>query len=313
MANNLLFNRDISIHRRLVQEARPKGKPADVKQVRERVQLGRLRLEATRYLPNGKKKAHPTLFYIPGTAFIAYGTQFTEFICSHICKTSGYQVIELHHRLAPEHQFPKGINDAYRLMKYFLKRTEQYQIDEQNVAIAGYSTGANFAASLTIQAHRENLPLHRQILISPLVDFSNSLQRIKKYKTYKKFNMQDSDIGKDFVRWFENLYLPPGIDKRDPRISPFWHQNLKPKMPVTDIIVAEFDRYRMDAEAYYDKLKQHGVDVRLFIIDKENHTYFWRKSAMAHFVAKRLAITDQTTSKRIQHVQITNSKAFRLV
>lgn len=304
MASNLIFNRDIGLHRQRVQDAKPTEEPAKVTQIDESILFGKLKLTAKRYLPITKKTSYPTLFYVPGTAFVAYGSQFSRFICSHICNLTGYQVIELRHRLAPEHQFPHGIEDAYRLMKFFIKHADEYQIDQKDIAIAGYSTGANFAASMTIQAHKDKLPLHRQILVSPLVDFSHSLSRYKKYKSFKKFNMQDRCIGKEFVAWFEKLYLPPGVDKRDPRISPFWHQNLTPNLPPTDIIVAEFDRYRMDAEAYFDKLQDAGITVNKFVVDNENHSYFWRRKAMVDFVAERLTSNDKNEKLNVHHVTL---------
>ena len=151
-----------------------------------------------RYLP----APFPTIFYIPGTAFIGESQKFSDMICSHLAASSGCQVIKLSHRLAPEAVFPQGIDDCFDLLSYVLKNCRQsLQIDTQKVCLMGYSSGGNFAASIALQAAQAGLPLQYQVLISPSLDLS------RQHRAFKQFEDQDTRISDEFVDWFLDLYI----------------------------------------------------------------------------------------------------------
>ena len=174
------------------------------------------------YRPKNISAPYPTLFYVPGTAFVAREIAFTGVICTHIAEQSNCQVIVINHRLAPEDQFPKGLDDAYNLLRFFVKAPKfLFKIDNTKMAIVGYSSGGNFAASMAMQGKEEGLLITRQILISPMLDLLRSLKDFK-----NDFEDKDTTITDEFVEWFLDLYLPEGINPQNPWLSPFWH---KPK------------------------------------------------------------------------------------
>ena len=234
------------------------------------------------YIPKGKKGLFKTIFYIPGTAFIASEIKFTHVICSHLCEKSQCQVIIINHRLAPENQFPKGYQDAYNVFKYFMQQMpENYLIEKDHVAIVGYSSGGNFAATMALQARKEGIHVTQQVLVSPIVDLSRSLQGFENYER------QDKAISEEFINFFLKLYVPEKTDLKDPLLSPFWAKKEEVRtLPRTAIIFAEYDRFRSDAEYYYTKLKGENVPVERFVADAENHAYLWYKLEVVDKIAE---------------------------
>lgn len=317
-----IFDRSIIDHRQLVFTATPKLEPAkDVRvedvliQVRDNAKLPIKRYLFTKTndkVTTGNNQdsiAYPTLFYIPGTAFIANEIKFTHVICSHICSIAKCQIFVINHRLAPEEQFPAGYEDVYDIYKYFVNDMPKFHcIDTNRVVVAGYSSGGNFAALLAIQAKREGLPLMRQVLISPIVDLSRS------FKRFKEFENQDTAISEEFVSWFLDLYIPEKekFNSRNPTMSPFWSQPAELKrLPPTDIILGEYDRFRGDAEYYAGRLQEAGVNTQKYMAKNENHGYLWHNQEVIETIAIRLE--EVLRLARIPHLSpVPNYRVLRI-
>lgn len=272
-----VFHRSIFEHRRIVAHLKPTAMPAHDVDCKEFNFF-------TIYRSFKLKETFPTLLYIPGNAFVASETDYTHFICSHIAQQSRCQVIVIKHRLAPEFKFPIGLNDAYCIIKLLLLNSKSFNIEKSQVAIAGYSSGGNIAALIAINANK-HLSIARQILISPITDLSRSL------KNFKEFEEQDTAISEHFVEWFLNLYVSDKINLKDPKISPYWEKDLNIQgLPVTDLIVGEFDRFRGDAELYKKKLSEQGNIVNHFMFKQENHSLLWYNKGVINNIAARLSV-----------------------
>ncbi|KFQ78475.1 Arylacetamide deacetylase-like 4, partial [Phaethon lepturus] len=73
------------------------------------------------------------------------------------------------YRLAPEHKYPAAYEDCLNATIHFMKNTEHYGVDPDNVIVCGDSAGGNLAAAVSqTLAGRSDLPrLRAQILIYP--------------------------------------------------------------------------------------------------------------------------------------------------
>lgn len=282
-----IFDVSIIAHRERVAKVEPMLKPADVPFFDMLVPISEgVKIPTRIYLPPQGKAPLATLFYIPGTAFVAHESRVTQVICSHICRLAGCQVIVINHRLAPENPAPVPHLDSYEVFRFFVQKKpiiDQFSIDKSRIALAGYSSGGNIAASMAIKAKQDGIHILRQVLISPIVDLSRSL------KSFLKYEQQDSDISEEFVNWFLDLCLPENVNPKDPEISPFWvSKEIVQGLPPTTIVVAEYDRFRSDAELYYKKLLDGGVDVEKLFLDKENHSYLWHKLEIVEKIAENV-------------------------
>lgn len=286
-----IFDPSIAEHRERVAHAKPMLEPAaDVDffdilvPIREDV-----RIPTRIYTPklDNATGSLPTVFYIPGTAFVATETAFTRVICSHLAKMAKCRVVVVNHRLAPENQSPIGFMDSYDVIKFFVFGQQQnHIIDRGKIAIVGYSSGGNFAALISAKAKKDGVVLRKQILVSPIVDLSRSL------KGFDEYEQKDTDISQEFVNWFIDLYLSEKAHPKSPSISPFWlPKNELKEYPPTDILMAEYDRFRNDAEFFYFKLKEYGIPVDKHVAAGEKHSYLWYKLEVTEKISERLRIS----------------------
>lgn len=285
-----IFELSITLHRERVFKAEPTHDPADVPFLDMLVPISEnVKIPVTIFMPKEPKDAElGTLFYIPGTGFIAHENKFTRLMASRICEASGCQVIVINHRLAPENQFPEGILDCYNVFKFFVKQMpHRFLINKNAVAIAGYSSGANFAVTVAMKAKKEGLPLNRLILLSPMVDLSRKVSL-----GYELIQNADTIISEEFVKWCIELYLPKKVSLTNSTISPFWHkkEDLKTFLQGTgiDFLVGGEDRCFGDTQHFQRKLNDAGVYTTKEILPHEKHSYPWHNMLVPELIAKRL-------------------------
>ena len=80
-------------------------------------------------------------------------------------------------------------------------------------------------------------------------------------------------------RWYFDQYLPPGVDRRAPRVSPLFDRGLG-GVPATLIVTAECDPLRDDGERHAEGLRQAGVTVELRRYPGMIHGFFQMTGAL---------------------------------
>jgi acetyl esterase/lipase len=82
----------------------------------------------------------------------------------------------------------------------------------------------------------------------------------------------------DKSRWYFDQYLPPGVDRRAPRVSPLFDRDLS-DVPATLIVTAECDPLR-DYWRYAKGLRRAGVTVELRRYRGMIHGFFQMTGAL---------------------------------
>ncbi|KAH8728008.1 Alpha/Beta hydrolase protein, partial [Phaeosphaeriaceae sp. PMI808] len=96
---------------------------------------------------------HPSGFFIPSSS------KLLPFLRG-LARTFNATLVQPSYRLAPEHPFPTGINDAWTALKYCSQHLSDLNVDPaKGVVLGGISSGSNFAVALARRAVEENLPL----------------------------------------------------------------------------------------------------------------------------------------------------------
>lgn len=98
------------------------------------------------YLPKDKKQC-PCVMFIHGGAWLR-GDKDEEFIRRPILEfvKNGYAVASINFRFSTEAMFPSAHDDAKNALEFLIKNAKNYNIDENQIALLGYSVGANMAS-----------------------------------------------------------------------------------------------------------------------------------------------------------------------
>lgn len=208
------------------------------------------------YTPE-EKAAYPLLLYFHGGAFFSGTLESHDEIVRPICKESGYKVISVGYRLAPEHPYPAALIDCYDAVKWAAEHRNELKWDGVNLAVAGDSSGGNLAAAVSLMARdKQEFVITKQVLYYPSLDLDFSELRYPSLVNNAKGYFVESDS----LAEYNSFYLLGDVDTNNPLVSPIREQNLK-DLPSALVITAEYDPLRDEGELYADNLKKSGVHV----------------------------------------------------
>ncbi len=128
-------------------------------------------------------------------------------------RAAGARTLAIGYRLAPEHPFPAAYEDALTAWRFLRDRN----VPAAHIALGGDSAGAALTVALITRlrdAHEE-LP-GCAFLISPWTDLTMS------GPTLSSKEAVDPLIHKQYLIELADAYLPAGIDRKDPRVSPLY-------------------------------------------------------------------------------------------
>ena len=128
-------------------------------------------------------------------------------------RAAGIRTLAIAYRLAPDHPFPAAFDDALTAWRFLRNQG----ISATCIAIGGDSAGAGLAIGLINQLidAREELPACAW-LVSPWTDLTMS------GSTLATKAAVDPIIHKEYLNELADAYLPAGMNRRDPRVSPLY-------------------------------------------------------------------------------------------
>jgi acetyl esterase/lipase len=123
------------------------------------------------------------------------------------------RTLAIAYRLAPEHPFPAAYDDALTAWRFL----QNQGIAASHIAIGGDSAGGGLAVALIAQLRdaREKLPACAW-LVSPWTDLTLS------GSTLATKDAVDPIIHKAYLNELVDAYLPAGVERNDPRVSPLF-------------------------------------------------------------------------------------------
>lgn len=202
------------------------------------------------YFPEGSG-AFPITLYVHGGGFVIGSPETTDGICRTLAAQAQSLVISPDYPLAPEAPFPAGLNDCWATLQWALDNACALGGIAERVAVAGDSSGGNFAAVIAQMARDAGLALSHQLLLYPVLDHSFG------NRSYSSF-AQGYFLTAEMMQWFWHQYLPATADSEDWRISPS-RRGMLDDLPAATIITAEYDVLRDEAEGYACRLIRAGV------------------------------------------------------
>jgi acetyl esterase len=209
-------------------------------------------LRARHYVPRTDGPL-PTVVFFHGGGWVLNDLDTHDHVCRALANLSGCAFLAVEYRLAPEHKFPAGVDDAWAALQWAAENCASLGADPSRLAAAGDSSGATLAAVTALRARRDKtLSLACQVLIYPATDHWTA-----ETQSYRD-NGRDYLLTRNLMRWFWEKYLPAGVSLDNPEICPLRAPNLR-GMPPTLVVTAEYDPLRDEGEAYGRRLQESGA------------------------------------------------------
>lgn len=227
-----------------------------VAKVQERdVQGAAGNLRARVYSPASSPDAPlPCAIYFHGGGFVAGSLDTHDGLCRALAESAACRIVSVEYRLAPEHEFPAALDDAFAATVGVIERAADFRIDPGRVAVAGDSAGATLAALVTQLAVARGRPaIAAQLLLCPILDLAPTYPSRMTFAS--GYLVDRSAIERDFA-----LYLNGKADASGPLVSPLRAPSLA-RLPPALIHSAEFDPFRDEAAAYAERLARARVAV----------------------------------------------------
>lgn len=218
-------------------------------------------------LSTAPEKRDRVLINLHGGGFDSDSGSLTETI--PIANLTGTKVVAVLYRLAPEHPFPAGLDDAVAVYKELLKTYKP-----GNIAIYGTSAGAILTAEVTAKLKQLGLPLPAATgIFSGMGDFSQGGDSMAIY-ALNGFSGH-LDPPKPGVR-----QLSPYVgatDPRDPVLSPLYTDLAG--FPPTLFITSGRDLLLSGTTILHRAYLRAGVDAELVVFEALPHA-FWNNPAL---------------------------------
>lgn len=162
------------------------------------------------FIPQGVSETAGVILYFHGGSFIYASARTTHReLIAREALAAGHRVFAPEYRLAPEHQFPAAIDDAFAAYRALVDSG----MSPSKIVIAGESAGGNLTLVTLLRARDSGVPLPAAaVLVSPFIDQTDHSGSMR---VNARFDWAEIS---DFERWTET-YLQ-GHDPRDPLASP---------------------------------------------------------------------------------------------
>ena len=230
-------------------------------------------------------KRDRVLINLHGGGFNSDSGSLTESI--PMANLTGAKVVAVLYRLAPEHPFPAGLDDAVAVYRELLKT-----YNPTHIGIYGTSAGAILTAEVTAKLKQLKVPLPGATgIFSGMGDFSQPGDSIALFALNGLSGHLDPpkrDAGSE--------YFTSSLDARDPVLSPVYADLTG--FPPTLFITSGRDLLLSGTTILHRAYLRAGVDAQLVVFEALPHA-FWNNPSlpeskeadqlMAAFFAKHLA------------------------
>ena len=195
----------------------------------------------------------PLVLYFHGGYFVMGGLDSHDSICRRLAHTADLAVLAVDYRLAPEHPWPAGVDDAVRAYGWARSRTEELGgAADAGVGLAGDSAGGAIALLAAVQARDQGTPASALLLAYPNADLTLSMPSVR--TEGRGWGLEADDL-----RWAVRQWVPdPGL-RADPRVSPV-HADLA-GLPPALVATAERDPLRDEGDALSRRMHEARVPV----------------------------------------------------
>ena len=203
------------------------------------------------------EKPEAVVLYFHGGGFILGGLDSHDDVCADICGRTGFEVVSIDYRLAPEHVHPAAFEDAIAAYEW---SADAYEVP---IVLCGDSAGGNLAAAVCHATRGHKVRPAGQVLIYPGLGGDRSQGSYVTHAEAPQLTLRDLEFYKH-VR-------TGGVDRTgDITLSPLADADFA-NLPPTVLITAECDPLSSDGQAYGSRVVEAG-----------GHAYWLEEPGLVH-------------------------------
>lgn len=181
------------------------------------------------------------VLYCHGGGFILGGLDSHDDLCAELCDRTGYELVSVDYRLAPEHLHPAPLDDAIAVLEW---ATSNYG---RPVVVVGDASGGTLAAGLShVTRGSHNVPVG-QVLVYPGLGGDVTRSSYVRHANAPMLALRD-------VLYYYDIR---GGRPEDPTRLPLLDTDFS-RLPPTVIVTAECDPLSSDGESYRDRIRAAG-------------------------------------------------------
>lgn len=207
----------------------------------------------------GTDQADKVIYYLHGGGYISGSAKTGRPLTASLARKMGVRIFTIDYRLAPEHRFPAGLEDAVAGYHWLLSTG----IEPGNISVMGDSAGGGMALALAMKLRDSGAPLPASLVcLSPWTDLTGNSASIQANAE------RDPMFVAEDCRRYSSAYL--GEHSRlDPLASPL-HGNLSGLPPML-IQVGDTEVLLDDARSLDQKVRAAGGSTELHIYEGVPH------------------------------------------
>ena len=186
------------------------------------------------------------VIYFHGGGFVLGDLDSHDDICAEICGGTGYEVVSVAYRLAPEHPHPAMLEDALLTTRFLLKN------NDFSVILCGDSAGGNLAAAVSHALRSETKSIIGQLLVYPSLGPNTGRGSYKRHALAPMLTSND-------VKYYLESRCGRKIEDipQDKTMFPLLDDDFS-NLPPTVIITADCDPLLDDGKNYTNSIKSTG-------------------------------------------------------
>jgi acetyl esterase len=190
------------------------------------------------------RQAPVTVLYFHGGGFILGGLDSHDDVCAELCARTGYEVVSVDYRLAPEHLHPAAFDDVMNAFEW-AAATRNHPI-----LLCGDSAGGNLAAAVSHATRGHPRKPVGQVLIYPGLGGDRSRGSYLRHAEAPMLTMRD-------LEFYKHIRTGGQDRSGDATLAPLADTDFS-NLPPTVLVTAECDPLSSDGETYRDRIVAAG-------------------------------------------------------
>ncbi len=251
---------------------------------------------------NSQNPDQTVMLFFHGGGFCIGDINSHHEFCHAVCAQTGWPVVSVDYRLAPEYPAPTALRDCLTAYAWLAKHSHELGALPSRIVLAGDSAGGCLAISVAQQvsapdaAQWSNLGFDKENINQMLQDLPRPLAQLPLYPVtdidtdYPSWSLYGKGLLLDYndIEVFNNAYMQgSALAQSQPHalLSPM-HGN-SAKLCPSYIVAAELDILRDEALAYAEQLRDKGIEVK-------THTVLGAPHGFIHLMSIHKGLGDET-------------------